>query len=254
VIPARVLKSVQNLNRIPEILECRRQTPQWLTLTAAYVGINSRLPFEIDLPSGSFDFHEASDVATFWQIFYRHDYPVRRSDHLIVDAGANIGAFTLFALRTAPKANVIAIEPAPDSCSRLRKMLRTHALQSRCTLHEAALAPAPGETTINLEAASQFRRTGLSGKPVKAITFDQVMPDSATVDLLKMDIEGAEYAVLPAISRDALSRVRRIVLEYHPNASYVLAVEPLKAQNFSITYHRDDGEGYGVVWLEQLQA
>ncbi len=40
---------------------------------------------------------------------------MRKTDRLIIDAGANIGAFVLYALLTAPNARVIAIEPAPDS-------------------------------------------------------------------------------------------------------------------------------------------
>src|SRR4051794_8526066 len=116
----RLLRALQHLNRIPEVLRCRRHTRQWLTLTAAYLGLKSTLPLEITLRSGKFQFREASDVDAFWAIFCRDDYPVKSSDALIVDAGANIGAFTLYALQRAPEAVVIAIEPAPDNCSRVR--------------------------------------------------------------------------------------------------------------------------------------
>jgi FkbM family methyltransferase len=250
---ARVLKTVQNLNRIPEILRCQRHTQQWLTLTAAYVGLEARLPFQIQLPSGPFEFREMSDIATFWQIFYRHVYPVRSSDRLIVDAGANIGAFTLYALQASSQAKVIAIEPAPDSCDRVRSMLRDHKLESRCTLHEAALAGVAGETTIELEVGSQFRRSGHSGKRVAGITLNSLIPPHETVDLLKIDTEGAEYGVLPALLPETMPRIRRIVMEYHPDDSYRTAIDPLTANGFKVVLQRDDGGGYGIVWLEQQQ-
>ncbi len=250
-MPARLLKAARQLNRIPEVLRCRQHTPQWLRLSAAYIGLKSALPFEITLPSGKFEFREMSDIATFWQIFYRRIYAVEASDRLIIDAGANIGAFTLYALQAAPKAHVIAIEPAPDSCNRIRAMLRAHNLQSRCTLYQAALAAANGETTIQLDTGSQFRRTGISGTPVRAVALDSLIPSNATVDLLKMDIEGAEYEVLRSAAPQTMRRIRRLMLEYHPNASCRSAIDPLLATGFRLDLHRDDGEGYGMVWLSR---
>ena len=250
-VPRRFLKTAQHLNRVPEILRCQRHTHQWLKLTSAYVGLNASLPFEVNVGSGKFQFVELSDVATFWQIFFRRIYPVYVSDRLIIDAGANIGAFTLYALQTAPQARVVAVEPAPDSCERIRSMLREHHLEDRCRLHEAALGASSGETSIQLNVGSQFRKTGVSGSPVPGIALDSVVPRGASVDLLKMDIEGAEYDVLTAVSPETLSRIRRVVLEFHPDAPYQQAVAPLIASGFRMALHRDDGEGYGVVWLDR---
>jgi FkbM family methyltransferase len=115
---------------------------------------------------------------------------VRRSDRLIVDAGANIGAFTVYALMTAPQARVISIEPGPDSCDRIRRLLRAHGFEHRCTSHQAALGGQRGVTSLNMDAGSQFRATGAGGVQVDMVTLDEVV--AGRVDLLKMDIEGAE--------------------------------------------------------------
>src|SRR3954447_17421040 len=119
----RILKGLAQPERFPEILRSRSVTPNWIRLSSAYVGLPLRRPFRIDLGSGSFEFRDPCDASTFWQIFVREVYPVKPSDSLIVDAGANIGSFTLYALLRAPQAHVIAIEPAPDSCERLRSIL-----------------------------------------------------------------------------------------------------------------------------------
>ncbi len=251
----RLLRAAQHLDRVPEIIRCRRHTHQWLRLTTAYVGLNGSLPFEIDFPSGRFEFLERGDVATFWQIFYRGVYPVRSSDRVIVDAGANIGAFSLYALQNAPQATLIAIEPAPDSCKRLRSMLRANGLESRYTLYEAALGERQGETTIQLAGVgSQFRRTGVSGQRVAMETLDSVIPPDTVVDLLKIDIEGAEYGVLNSVSPGTLRRIRRIVLEFHPQAPAKAAIDPLTSNGFKLTRYHDDGEGYGVAWLERSEG
>jgi FkbM family methyltransferase len=245
----RALGAIKHLDRLPEILRCRQLTPQWLRLTSAYIGLNSGLPFEIALRSGTFTFRETGDIATFWQIFCREIYRVDDSDRLIVDAGANIGAFSLYALRGSARASVIAIEPAPDSCNRLRDMLRAHGMESRCTLHEAALGAVPGQTTIQLDVGSQFRRSGTAGNPVQMVTLESVVPPDAIVDLLKIDIEGAEYEVFKSASVEFLRRVRRIVMEYHPVSSPEEAIGPLVSSGFTVVRRQDDGEGYGVVWL-----
>ena len=156
----RFLKAFGQLDRIPEVLRCRAATKDWFPLATAYLGFPTRFPFRIALSSGPFEFREASDIPTFWRIFFNDIYTVRPEDRVIVDAGANIGAFTLFALLRAPSCHVIAIEPAPDSCQRLRSTLAAHGLSHRCTVYEAALADYTGHTTINLKVGGQFRVTG----------------------------------------------------------------------------------------------
>ena len=114
-------------------------------------------------------------------------------------------------------------------------MLCANAMESRCTLHEAALGERPGDTRIRLDIASQFRRTGISGYPVQALTLDSLIPPGATVDLLKMDIEGAEYSVLNSLSPDTLRRIRRIDLEFHPQAPAVTTIGPLISNGFMLS-------------------
>jgi FkbM family methyltransferase len=247
----RLLKLGQHFNRFPEVFRCREHTAQWLHLTAEYIGLKADLPFEVSFPAGKFEFVERSDVATFWQIFYRRIYRVAASDLLIVDAGANIGAFTLYALLTAPQAKVIAIEPAPDSFNRLKSMLSANGLDSRCELHEAALGERSGKTTIQLGTGSQFRRTGISGHPVKMVTLESLIPPGAVIDLLKMDIEGAEYGVLNSTSAATLHQIRQIDLEFHPQAPAKTAIDRLTDSGFTLKHYQDDGAGYGVASLER---
>jgi hypothetical protein len=66
-----------------------------------------------------------------------------------------------------------------------------------------------------------------------------------------MDVEGAEYGILPSLSADTLRRIKRIVLEFHPQASAKTAIDPLEANGFQLTHYQDDGGGYGVAWLER---
>lgn len=83
------------------------------------------------------------------------------------------------------------------------------------------------------------------------LTLDSSLPAGAVVDLLKIDIEGAEYRVLNSVAPDTLRRIRRIVMEFHPDAPAEDAINPLTANGFRVTRDQDDGEGYGVAWLDR---
>jgi hypothetical protein len=52
---------------------------------------------------------------------------------------------------------------------------------------------------------------------VSGISLSQLLCDHAveSVDLLKIDCEGGEYAILESTGADVLSRIRNIVFEYH---------------------------------------
>jgi len=229
----RVLRTLKNPRRVREIGLCRKATPEWKQLLGAYLGFVFQ-PFSIELSSGRFEFLEKSDVATFWQIFFAQVYPLRPSDRIIVDAGGNIGAFSLFALLAIPECRVFTVEPSPGSFERLGGSV--------------------GSTTIMSAGPSQFRRTGAAGDAVPMVTLESILPPGDT-DLLKMDIEGAEYDALGSATPAVLQRIRRIVLEMHPTEGtpyrWPSLREHLVSAGFHVTMETDDGGGYGIAHLER---
>jgi FkbM family methyltransferase len=247
----RIWKGLGQPRRWAEIHRARKSTRDWLRLTIAYVGCPSRLPFRIQLPSGTFEFRERLDPSTFWQVFFREAYPVQAEDRVVVDAGANIGAFTLFALLRAPNCHVIAIEPAPDSCERIYAMLREHGLAHRCTLHQAALGDRSGQTRMSLLPPSHCRTTGTGEISVPAVTLDELLAPYEQIDLLKMDTEGAEYPVFASASSQTLKRIKRIEMEYHPQGNPDAIFERLQGVGFALLAQQANGGGYGMARLAQ---
>jgi FkbM family methyltransferase len=247
----RILKIVTSFHRLPEILLCRAATPQWMKLTASYIGFPVTLPFDIELRTGTFRFTTVADVRTFWLVFFSRTYDVRPGDRLIIDAGANIGTFTLYALLNAPESRVIAIEPAPDTCERLRKVIHEHGFSSRCVIYQAALGPQDGSTTMDLRSESQFRSTGGGNTSVPVFTLDSIVQDAA-VDLLKLDIEGSEYSILAPAPPRCLKHIQRITMEYHPNGSPGDITPPVERAGLKCVSLRDDGGGYGLAGFERI--
>lgn len=174
----------------------------------------ARHPVHLRVPS--------SDVATYRQVFLREDYactataPIRT----IIDAGANIGlASVYFALRF-PETRIIALEPEPGNAEMLRRNvapypnvtpLRAALWGQRGTLD--VVDPGLGAWGFRVQAS-----TGTPGRGVQtpALTVDALLADFQldAIDVLKIDIEGAEREVF-ADSSAWIARVRAIIIELH---------------------------------------
>src|ERR1022692_1367843 len=133
----------------------------------------------------------------------------------IVDAGAHIGmASILFALKY-PTARIIAVEPEPSNFAAL---VRNTAPYKTITPIQAALWREDGEVTLgasNAHLKGAFRIVENGRQQVRAITMDTVMRETGidSIDLLKVDIEGAEVEVFE--SCPWIRNVRVIAIELH---------------------------------------
>ncbi len=124
---------------------------------------------------------------------------------LVLDIGANAGAFTLpLARALGPGSRLIALEPNPDMAARLRRNLGLSALTDRVDLREAALGAARGEATLTLHIRNLGQSSlGHVGRPGRTITVPTVpfgdLLREATPDqriIVKIDIEGYEDRAL----------------------------------------------------------
>jgi FkbM family methyltransferase len=137
------------------------------------------------------------------------------SPNTIVDAGAHIGmACILFALRY-PGARIIAIEPEPSNFAAL---VRNTAPYKTITPIRAALWREDGEVFLGESSAhpkGAFQIVEHGRERVRAITMDTVMRENRihSIDLLKVDIEGAEIELFE--SCPWISNVRVIAIELH---------------------------------------
>lgn len=134
----------------------------------------------------------------------------------VVDCGANVGAFAVWAARAG--ASVDAYEPHPETFEWLRR--NTDGLEVRC-VRAAVVAVAPAEGGVALEAGSASDTHHAVGDPsgggrsieVPAVSLADAIGEGC--DLLKIDCEGAEFDLLGATPAEALRRARRIACEVH---------------------------------------
>ncbi|PYS95990.1 MAG: hypothetical protein DMF50_06485 [Acidobacteria bacterium] len=232
---ARLLR---NLRRVPEIVTAYRRADDWGRLSLRYLGVGPRpYPYELTLRDGvRFRFESREEVKVFWNIFIRSSYHVEPDDRLILDAGANIGMFAVWAAHVAPGARIFSLEPWPSTFERLARHVAMNGLADRIVCAEVALAGDSGRRRlIGSEGESCNNRLEIDpartaadgpsrGGPWVACRTLQAALDEFGIDaldLLKMDIEGSEYETLLATPPAVLRRIRKINLEYHEVAAHL---------------------------------
>jgi FkbM family methyltransferase len=175
-------------------------------------------PFYLRIPS--------FDVVTFEQLFLRHEYSfdVNASPRTIVDAGANIGLSSIYFSNRFPQSKIIAIEPEERNFEMLTRntlpydniiAIRGALWHENKSIH--LVDPGLGEWGFMTQAHDAVEeRFGAILQEVRGMTVDTVMNEQGIehIDILKMDIEGAEQEVFSDPS-SWLGRVDALIVELH---------------------------------------
>jgi len=149
-----------------------------------------------------------------------------RPGQFVVEAGANIGFFSLQLARlVGPTGKVLSFEPDPDLNAILRRNVDANGYGDRVVVRQAAVADEPGELTFfravkNTGDNRLFTHgTDAGSFPVTAVTLDDELAGvDRRVDLLKMDIQGAEPLALRGMAQTLRTRPpRRIMMEFWPH-------------------------------------
>lgn len=135
---------------------------------------------------------------------------------VIIDGGANIGVASLWWRWKWPRALIVAFEPDPRVFEFLTWNLRNH---TEVILRQRALAATEGSLTFHSEGADggSLILPSISSSPllqVQTSRLSTLIDELGKIDLLKLDIEGAELPVLLE-AETRLFKVERMFIEYH---------------------------------------
>jgi FkbM family methyltransferase len=173
-----------------------------------------------------------SDFGTLHQVFVQLDYSFKRPPQLdariqaryrhilaqgsrpiIIDAGANIGAASLWFLNQFPEAVVVAIEPEPNNAAILKKNI---ASRPNAIVMEAAIGATPGKVALSNQSlgwAVQTTRAD-SGLPVVTVEDAFAAAGGGTPFICKIDIEGFEKDLFSE-NLDWISKCFAVIIEPH---------------------------------------
>jgi FkbM family methyltransferase len=167
----------------------------------------------------------------------------------VIDIGANVGLFTEWALdRFGTDTVVIGVEPNESAANAFNEM---HKKRPNVHLVKLAVSNKSGEIMemmVNPEntliSSLEGTGNGYSEKQtVVTITLMDIVkgycPNGA--DLLKVDIEGAEYQMLSVVNSGDLRKFRNLLIEFHNNNGRVPdLINKIKNAGFEVDIRGDD--------------
>jgi len=154
-----------------------------------------------------------SDISLFNDVLLHREYEFDMpfTPRTIVDVGANVGLASVYYANTYPDARIIAIEPEVTNFAALIKNVSPY--PNILPIH-AALWNRDGEVTIS-DGNGKWNCQVHEGKGCRAITMCTLLSKAGfdTIDLLKVDVEGAEREIFSDC--DWMVRVRVMAIELH---------------------------------------
>lgn len=184
----------------------------------------------------------------FIQSLYERSHQFKRGC-IVVDAGARIGAFAAkISGAIGGEGRVIAIEPEPRNFSCLVKNIKANNLTNVVAIQKALWSQTQsldvylsGNAAAHSAYCDAFYSSIGNSIRVDADALDGILEgmDIASVDFIKMDIEGSEIEALKGMERVLKSNVRLAIASYHPVEgllAHTVIVPQLKQLGFDTTY------------------
>lgn len=188
----------------------------------------------------------------------------------IVDAGSNIGVFTLYMKRQWPDAEILAFEPVGELTEAMRDNIALFEL-SDVSVHQAALGARtegnvpcryyplrPSGSSLVLDDQAELRRSSatwmsprLSERMYRSVDIEvpvarlsDFLPDDRAIDLVKIDVVGSERAVLDGIDEHHWPLVRRAIIDVQDVDNRLSDLEDLlRARGMDTELRRNERAG-----------
>ena len=161
-----------------------------------------------------------------WQyhdIFFRRSYEfkAKSASPTIIDCGGNVGTSILFFKTIYPLSSIVCFEADPNVFQVLKK--NVNHLEG-VTLFQKAVWNHNDGIRMQLDNADGAHASS-EGQEIASVRLKDILQSYEAVDLLKIDIEGAEFEVLEDVKND-LAHVERLFIEVHTFAN-----EPQEVSN-----------------------
>lgn len=171
-----------------------------------------------------FHFEDISEFGTLWEVFGQEIYRLSLSEppSSIFDLGSNIGASAIYFRLRYPKAKIYCFEPDSDNYRRLKKNTSRwsnlftfpFAVWSKNGTIDFYVDPHTGNSS-----SCTFRRDRQLKVEVTSRSLDTIINEYGKdgVDLLKFDVEGAEFEIFESFHQ--IQKVKTVIGELHTDLS-----------------------------------
>lgn len=175
-----------------------------------------------------------ADKFVIWEVWsfdeYTNGFLTISANDTVVDIGAQIGVFTVYASKLASQGRVLAFEPHPDNFSLLKENIQ---LNKCINIVPFEMAVGKNDATAttplfihpnNSGGHSVVAKVSRSSVAVSQISLAKIISQNnlSKVNFLKIDTEGSEFNILLSTPIECLKKVDQISLEYHDYLSPIV--------------------------------
>ena len=199
------------------------------------------------------------DLLTVIEIFCKKDYGKIPKDGVLIDIGANIGIYSLYAALNGAR-KVYAIEPNREAYNILMKNVsENHFEKIIVPINLAVTAIADDQVMIPVKSHRQNRIRANFGEenyegyePVKTISLKGIFKKYSVdhVELMKIDCEGSEYDILLKSDPVLYENISEIRIEYHEGSTSTIASH-LRKFDFRVIKFKPETSQMGHMWLSK---
>ncbi|MBU2101092.1 FkbM family methyltransferase [Candidatus Micrarchaeota archaeon] len=164
---------------------------------------------------------------------------------VVFDIGAQIGIFSVFIAGKARK--IFSFEPVPENFELLEENIKLNGLEEKVKTFNLAVSSKKGKEKIFLNSNNSGGHS-IFGKgsfiEVNSVDLKEIFEENRIeeCDLLKIDVEGAEYNILYALPEKFFQRIKQIVMECHEidlkQKNFHSMIVFLESKGFKVKYRK----------------
>ena len=189
-----------------------------------------------------------SDSAVFLENFFLDSYTQEKGfdikeNDLVIDVGGHVGYFTIYAAKKAKNGKIITFEPSKESFNVLKNNLKINNIQN-VIIENVGVGAKSGTAILNVDVdhgignSIFFSSKNSEKEDIRITTIPEIVKKYKieSIDLLKLDCEGAEFEIILNLPSTILNTIKKISMEIHEIENFdIIDIEKfLVKNNFSV--------------------
>ena len=168
-----------------------------------------------------------SDAVVFLENFFLDNYDreegfsIKEND-IVIDIGAHVGYFTIYAAKKAKNGKILSFEPSKESFNVLKNNLKINNIQN-VDVENIGVRSKSGASILYVDKNNEIGNSMFSNdenlikENVQVTSVPEIIKKYKieSIDLLKLDCEGAEYEIILELPITILNKIKRISMEVH---------------------------------------
>jgi FkbM family methyltransferase len=217
-------------SRISILVKSIKEIKNWMIPVAYYFGLKKGKK-KINFKNGiQCIIRNKFDVIAFYENFFMEtncptDLMSIRKKDVIIDIGAHVGYFTLYASNIAKEGKIYSFEPTNQTYQILEENVILNKLKNVKTTN-CGVSDQVGTAILYIDdensiGNSMFISNNKKIEKIKVTNINKIIGDNHIdkINLLKLDCEGAEFSILMKLSNREIEKIEKISVEVHLDLS-----------------------------------